>query len=132
MADGAPKNDECATLCGHSMADPRHSLDPYNTKQHIPQWATARERKRTETNGNVRARSAPPQSRDWLKMSLKTLYSQEMSGKKLQRAVLLILRIVDIYPQKINLKEIRYMQAEKGCEALFELQIYVRYISENV
>ena len=57
LADEAPKNDECATLCGHSMADPRHSLDPYNTKQHIPQSATARERKRTQTNGNERKRT---------------------------------------------------------------------------
>ena len=57
LADGAAKNDECAILCDHSIADPRHSSDPCNTKQHIPQSAIARERKRTETNENERKRT---------------------------------------------------------------------------
>ena len=69
-----------------------------------------RERKRTETNANVRAQSAPPQPRDWLKLSLQTLHPQGMSGnyRKFPRQP----------AQSKQLESTSPYAGREGCEAL--------------
>ena len=57
--DSALLNGSVAWLPAALPSKKKHSLDPYNTKQHIPQSATARERKRTEANANERRYTRP-------------------------------------------------------------------------